>query len=75
MSRIVALLHLLAMLPSLALVAPACGAPANADWSAYGGDAGGTRYSPLSEITPANVSELRVAWIYRTGELGQGVKD
>jgi len=44
-------------------------------WPAYGGDAGGTRYSPLAQITPANVGELRVAWIFRTGELGQGVKD
>ena len=44
-------------------------------WSAYGGDAGGTRYSPLSEITPANVGQLRVAWTFRSGELGQGVKD
>ena len=44
-------------------------------WSAYGGDAGGTRYSALTQITPANVQDLRVAWIYRTGELGRGVKD
>jgi quinoprotein glucose dehydrogenase len=44
-------------------------------WPTYGGDAGGTRYSPLTQITPANVDELRVAWIFRTGELGQGVKD
>ena len=44
-------------------------------WPAYGGDEGGTRYSPLTEITPANVGELRVAWTFRTGELGQGVKD
>ena len=44
-------------------------------WPAYGGDAGGTRYSPLDQITPANVRDLRVAWIFRTGELGQGVKD
>ena len=36
---------------------------------------GGTRYSPLTNITPANVSELQVAWTFRTGELGQGVKD
>ena len=42
-------------------------------WSAYGGDAGGTRYSPLTQITPANVSRLQVAWPFRTGELGQGV--
>jgi quinoprotein glucose dehydrogenase len=44
-------------------------------WPAYGGDVGGTRYSPLTNITPANVSELQVAWTFRTGELGQGVKD
>ena len=47
----------------------------DAGWPAYGGDAGGTRYSPLTQITPANVGELRVAWVFRTGELGQGVKD
>jgi len=52
------------------------GAPVpDAGWPAYGGDAGGTRYSPLVQITPANVNELRVAWVFRTGELGQGVKD
>ena len=44
-------------------------------WSAYGGDALGTRYSPLRGITPANVKELRLAWTFRTGELGHGVKD
>ena len=51
-------------------------APApDAGWPAYGGDAGGARYSSLTQITPANVGELRIAWIFRTGELGQGVKD
>ncbi len=44
-------------------------------WSAYGGDEGGTRYSKLTQISSSNVGELRVAWIFRTGELGQGVKD
>ena len=44
-------------------------------WSAYGGDAYGTRFSPLIDITPENVRELRIAWTFRTGELGQGVKD
>ncbi|MGH8328432.1 MAG: PQQ-binding-like beta-propeller repeat protein, partial [Steroidobacteraceae bacterium] len=49
------------------------GAPSG--WSAYGGDPGGTRYSPLAQITPANVRGLRVAWTFRTGELGKGVTD
>jgi quinoprotein glucose dehydrogenase len=37
-------------------------------WSAWGGDAGGTRYSPVTQITPENVTGLKVAWIYRIGE-------
>jgi len=38
------------------------------DWPAYGRDAGGARFSPLTEITRANVAELRPAWVYRTGD-------
>ena len=37
---------------------------ANSDWPSYGRDGGGTRYSPLTQITPANVGKLRPAWIY-----------
>ena len=50
-------------------------AAGDAGWPAYGGDAGGTRYSPLAQISPANVKTLRRAWTFRTGETGQGVKD
>ena len=42
-----------------------------AGWSAYGGDPGGSRYSPLTQITPDNVKHLEVAWTYRTGDLAQ----
>jgi quinoprotein glucose dehydrogenase len=42
---------------------------ANDDWSAYGRDAGGTRYSPLKQITRENVAKLKVAWTYHTGAL------
>ena len=38
-------------------------------WQHYGGDAGGQKYSPLRQITPANVGQLQVAWQYHTGEL------
>jgi quinoprotein glucose dehydrogenase len=34
------------------------------DWSAYGYDAGGGRFSPLTQITPANVGKLEVVWTY-----------
>src|ERR1700679_1916015 len=51
-------------------------APGESDgWPAYGGDPGGTRYSSLAQITAKNVSDLKVAWTFRTGELGRVVKD
>jgi len=34
------------------------------EWPTYGHDSGGMRYSPLKQITPANVSKLEVAWTY-----------
>lgn len=36
------------------------------DWPIYGGTTDNTRYSTLDQITPANVSQLRVAWTYET---------
>jgi quinoprotein glucose dehydrogenase len=39
------------------------------DWSAYGGDAGGTRYSSLKQVTRENVVHLKAAWTYHTGAL------
>jgi quinoprotein glucose dehydrogenase len=38
------------------------------EWPTYGNDPGGTRYSPLDQIDRASVNQLRVAWVYRTGE-------
>src|SRR5262252_9168341 len=43
-----------------------------AEWPWYGGDAGGSRYSPLTQITKDNVTALRVAWEYHTGEVSDG---
>ncbi|MEO1018076.1 MAG: pyrroloquinoline quinone-dependent dehydrogenase [Pseudomonadota bacterium] len=37
-------------------------------WGHYGGDPGGSRYSPLDQINAENVSELEQAWRYSTGE-------
>lgn len=42
--------------------------PAVGEWTAYGHDAFGTRYSPLNDVTRDNVAKLAVAWTYRTGE-------
>jgi len=41
-----------------------------ATWGSYGGDPGGNRHSPLTQITRQNVERLQIAWTYRTGELG-----
>lgn len=38
--------------------------PAATDWGAYGKDAGGARFSPLTQITPENVGKLQLAWRY-----------
>ena len=59
----------------LALFGPgvaAAGAPASAggrDWTFYGADAGGSRYSSLAEIDRTNVGALEPAWRIRTGDL------
>jgi len=45
-------------------------APAPGDWPTVGRDAGGMRNSPLTQITPANVSRLRVAWTYNMKPAG-----
>ena len=42
---------------------PAVAAPGD-DWPTYGHDKGGQRFSPLADVTPANVSKLAVAWTY-----------
>ena len=46
--------------------------PPDGEWPFYGHDAGGTRYSPLSQITRDNVSRLTVAWTFHTGDIADG---
>ena len=41
-------------------------APA-ATWANYGGDPGGSRFSAATQISPANVAQLKVAWTFHTG--------
>lgn len=41
---------------------------ANTDWKTYGGDKEATRYSELTQINKENVKNLKVAWVYRTGD-------
>ena len=50
--------------------APADSAPD--DWPCYGHDAGGSRYSPLTQINRENVEKLKVAWTFHTGDTSDG---
>jgi quinoprotein glucose dehydrogenase len=57
---------------ALAACSPPPAKPAAArdvDWPFYGGDAGGQRFSPAAQITPANVRGLKVAWTFSNGDL------
>jgi quinoprotein glucose dehydrogenase len=65
-------LGLLLLLPFLtfALADPA----AAGNWPMPGRDPGGTRYSTLTQITPANVSQLKVAWVYHMKPAGTAVQ-
>src|SRR6516225_8906282 len=42
------------------------------NWPYYGGDAGGMRYSPLTQVNRDNVSKLKVAWVFHTGDVSDG---
>ena len=60
------------MLTVTALVAaPATaqqGAPANGEWPTYGGDLGGTKYSPLDQIDATNFGDLEIAWRWQSAD-------
>jgi quinoprotein glucose dehydrogenase len=66
--------------PAPASPAPADSAPAAAvppaadprDWPVYGGNAAGTRYSTLAQITRDNVSQLQVAWQFDPADVPAG---
>jgi alcohol dehydrogenase (cytochrome c) len=45
--------------------------PTPDSWPLYHGDYSGQRHSHLSQITPANVSELTLAWAFQTGQVAQ----
>lgn len=40
------------------------------EWRSYGNSAGGSRYSPLKQITPDNVGLLEPVWTYHAGTSG-----
>lgn len=57
----------------LASAAASCSAPPkNVDWPVYQGSDDKTHYTTLSQISPANVSTLKVAWTYDTKDAFEG---
>ncbi|EQB14709.1 glucose dehydrogenase [Sphingobium quisquiliarum P25] len=42
---------------------------AGTDWPAYGGSESARRFSPLTQITPANVASLEQVWLTHTGDM------
>jgi quinoprotein glucose dehydrogenase len=59
----------------LLLAFAASARPDPAGWPYYGRDAGGSRYSPLTQIDAGNLDRLEIAWQFRTGELGENAED
>jgi alcohol dehydrogenase (cytochrome c) len=45
--------------------------PAADSWPTYHGDYSGQRHSRLTQITPANVHQLTLAWAFQTGQTQQ----
>ncbi len=56
-------------IPGLLIAATLLAAAPASAWEHWGGDRGGTRFSKLAQITPANVGNLVRAWEFRTGDL------
>src|SRR5690349_6880127 len=55
---------------SLAGQTGANGSSGDADWRAFGHDAGATRYSPANQINASNAKDLRVAWRWSARNFG-----
>jgi quinoprotein glucose dehydrogenase len=76
-SAVTARMPLLILLVAAAVSAAGAGVrgrgPAESvDWPNVGNDRGGMRYSPLRQIHRDNVTDLRVAWTFHTGDASRG---
>ena len=57
------------LLAFLAAVSSKAQSAADSGWPTYGNDSGGTRYAVARQINRDNVTQLKVAWTFRTGAL------
>lgn len=52
---------------------PTCSGPRDpGEWTSWGRDPGGTRFSPLDQVNRDNVANLAPAWTHRCGEISDG---
>ncbi len=58
----------LACLASGAVLAAQGGASRQVEWRSVGGDAGNSKFSPLTDVGPGNVQRLRAVWQWQHGE-------
>src|SRR5262245_3817146 len=65
----IALIAMCAILLSLHTVTAQHGA-VGGEWRSYGGDAGGTKYSPLDQINASNVKQLQIVWRWKSENFG-----
>ena len=70
-------LHVIATALAVVLVLAGTTRPAlgqsgakNGEWRSYGADAGGTKYSPLDQITKTNVKDLQLVWRWKAENFG-----
>src|SRR5436190_8046014 len=63
---------IVSLIVSLSGQSSSAGKPSTArgDWPNYTADNNGTRYSPLDQINASNFNTLRVAWHFKTDNLG-----
>jgi len=49
---------------------PAAAQTKDTEWPTYGADLANTRYRPLDQINASNFSQLELAWVFKTDNLG-----
>jgi quinoprotein glucose dehydrogenase len=61
----------LTILALLSLATAAAGQPVPTEWKDWGGSGARMNYSPLAQITAANVADLKPAWVWDSGKFGR----
>ena len=69
---IIAPIHTLAFAFAIIAFRSIAGSAETDDWPCYGHDAGGMRCSPVAQINRENVAQLKVAWVFHTGDISNG---